>query len=226
MTWGTFAKAIRDAQIIKGALWSIIDDLFKAAGCTTELTEVAVKSWIYGRRNCYSITYFPNKVIDNKKVFYFFRKRPEKKLQDLQKIFQEKADPDSPIDINTHDLDVFCWSLVNQFLDLLEFQRVDIPESTPSAEEPESTPSAEEPESTLSPENKNARKRSVKSLFLPHSSDDCCYHCTHWVGNRTMFGAYITATYGFCIKYNRQEQLSSDLACKDYKKREKSPLEW
>ena len=200
MTWGTFAKAIRDAQIIKGALWSIIDDLFKAAGCTTELTEAAVKSWIYGRRNCYSITYFPNKVIDNKKVFYFFRKRPEKKLQDLQKIFQEKADPDSPIDIKTHDLDVFCWSLVNQFLDLLEFQRVDIPESTPSAEgsentpsaeepestlsveepestpsaeepesalsveEPESTPSAEEPESTLSPENKNARKRSVKSL--------------------------------------------------------------
>lgn len=226
MTWRKFAKAIRDAQITKDVPWRIIDDLFKAAGYTEGLLEPTVRSWLKEKRNCDGRRYFPNKEIETKEVFDFFRKSSEKKLQNLQKIFREETDPDSPINVETNNLDIFCWSLVNQFLDLLGFQCVGIPESALSAKEPESVPSVEEPVNAPSVKDKKTAKRFVKSLFLPHSTDDCCYHCAYWVGDRTTFGAYTTETYGFCRKYNRQEQLSSDLACKDHKKRKKSPLEW
>lgn len=69
------------------------------------------------------------------------------------------------------------------------------------------------------------RKQSGQLAILPHSGD-CCYQCVYWNGNRKTFGGYTTATYGVCLKYNRQEQLSSDFPCKDYKKRQKLIGEW
>ena len=65
---------------------------------------------------------------------------------------------------------------------------------------------------------------SVRLHFLPHS-DDCCYHCVYWEGDKETIGAYMTPTYGFCVKYNRDNQKSSTIACEDYKKRKKQNWE-
>lgn len=71
---------------------------------------------------------FPdNKLNDAQALFRFFRQRPESKLKKVQSVFKEMADTNSSIDIETDDMDIFCWSLVNQFVDLLGFQRLDIP---------------------------------------------------------------------------------------------------
>ena len=69
------------------------------------------------------------------------------------------------------------------------------------------------------------KERSIQAIFLPNSGD-CCYRCVQWVGNRKIFGAYKMPTYGFCVKYNRDKQLSSTTACRDYERREKQIGEW
>lgn len=246
MTWNAFINAIYSSKITNDKPRKILERLFIAAGRKQEFSEAAAYTWLRGERNCDSSKYFPNEEVNHEEVFKFFRNRSEEKLQNLQKIFQKAADSDSPIDVKTDDLDVFCWSLVNQFLDLHGFQRVDIPHiDTPSeATDAETThllskqgtdisgdtipEQAQEPLHSLPPgdsANISAeRKRSIRSMILPHS-ENCCYHCVYWEGNRQTFGAHTTATYGFCSKYNKQ-QLSSDSPCKDYKKRQKLFGDW
>ena len=217
MTWRIFTNAIRDAKITNDVPWRIINDLFMEAGCTEELAEPTVRTWLNGKRNCDSRRYFPNKQIDHKRVFAFFKNRSEEKLQKLQKIFQEIEDTNSPIDVKTGDLDVFCWSLVNQFLDLLGFQRIDIPHTESNL--------LLDSRSTSEIEVSPKKKPSIRSTILPHS-EDCCYRCIHWNGNRKTFGAYMTPTYGYCFKYDRAKQVSSAVACEDFEKREKQMGEW
>lgn len=247
MTWRTFADAIHASKITDDVPWRIINDMFVEAGYAEGLVEPTVRSWLNEKRKCDGRRYFPNKKIDNKRVFAFFKNRSEEKLRNLQNIFQKTANADSPIDVKTDNIGVFCWSLVNQFLDLLGFQRVDIPHiDTPSL-----TASVEASQlfnrqgvdisGDIAPTQAQealcslpsiggadvpvAKMRSIRSMILPHS-DDCCYHCAYWVGDRQTYGAYTTARYGVCTMYHRPEQLSSDLPCKDYKKRQKLLGDW
>lgn len=123
------------------------------------------------------------------------------------------------------EIDIFCWSLINQFLDLLGFQRVDISKDTIPNQEQSAEQHSNESSLIHNTNLPEERKTSIRSMILPHS-DDCCYHCAYWNGDRKTFGAYTTPTYGICLKYNRREQLSSDLACNDYKKRKKLSGDW
>lgn len=135
MTWGIFTKAIEDVELEKGNQAQILCVLFARAGSKREFTEQAAQSWIDGKRRCQPSRYFPEKTITNQKGAYdFFRRRPESKLKNLQQIFRQKKDVDSPIDCETEDMDRFCWSLVNQFLDFLGFQRLDLPRADISQE--------------------------------------------------------------------------------------------
>lgn len=70
------------------------------------------------------------------------------------------------------------------------------------------------------------KKHSIRSKFLPHETEDCCYYCKFWEGDRTTLGIYLEPTYARCRKYNRAEQLSSSPTCKDYERRPKLPGEW
>ncbi|MDE7245414.1 MAG: helix-turn-helix domain-containing protein [Oscillospiraceae bacterium] len=86
----------------------------------------------------------------------------------------------------------------------------------------------------------DAKRPSIRSMFLPHS-DDCCYHCVYWKGNRRTLGAYMTSTCGTCNKLSqnqfsadspceyfqrRQEQFSADLVCKRLLNHQKLPGDW
>jgi len=244
VTWRTFIFAIRDSKITNDIAWIILDCLFRSAGCKREFSEMAAKSWMRGNRNCKVSRYFPEGSINYEEAFRFFRNRPENKLWNLQQVFQSKVDTDSPIDVNTKDLDIFCWSLVNQFLDLLGFPRVNVDtpleiasseagqllntQSTDISKDLASGQSQEVPGSMsmIGGTDISVKKEpSIRSMILPHS-DDCCYHCIHWNGNRKTFGAYTTPTYGYCLKYNKDKQLSSTIACVDFEKREKQMGEW
>lgn len=74
-------------------------------------------------------------------------------------------------------------------------------------------------------DNPSKGEKPIRSIILPHS-DDCCYHCKYWNGDRQTFGGYTTSTYGHCTKYNRDKQLSSAMPCEDFEKREKQVGEW
>lgn len=127
MTWGTFTDTICATGLTRGRAPEILVFLFAAAGSMAECSKTATQKWIEGSRNCKSSRYFPEGKLNNINGAYkFFRGRPLAKLQDLQKRFRSLGDSNSPIDTETCDMDVFCWSLVNQFLDLLGFQRVDV----------------------------------------------------------------------------------------------------
>lgn len=227
MKWKNFITPIQKSEISGDVAYKILLDLFEYAGSKNYVSEAAAKSWLNGTRNCKASTYFPSGKADTESLFRYFRNRPESKLKRLQQIFQndKNLDADSSIDVETDDIDIFCWSLINQFLDLLGFQRVDLSKDTiPDQEQSAEQYSNESPliHNTNLPEE---RKTSIRSMILPHS-DDCCYHCAYWNGDRKTFGAYTTPTYGICLKYNRREQLSSDLACNDYKKRKKLSGDW
>lgn len=68
------------------------------------------------------------------------------------------------------------------------------------------------------------RHPSLRSRILPHS-DDCCYHCDYWKGNRRTFRAYTKALPGNC-EWHGQQKLSSDPPCQNYKKRRSQPGDW
>lgn len=199
MNWKDYIKSIQDSGIVEGSLESILTNLFNIAGGGGVLPASTVKSWLYNRRNCKSSTYFPKGTINNDAVFGFFRSRPSDKLYNLQKTFKKQMIPDSgsPIDVKTKDLDTFCWSLVNQFLDLLKFERIDIPQA------------------------KSDTIREERDL-APHNHK-CCLYCIHWNGNKSIVGVSVIPTDGNCIvmyqrnKYRLQSRLSSTAACSNYK---------
>ncbi|MBD5149616.1 MAG: hypothetical protein HDT18_04435 [Oscillibacter sp.] len=197
MNWKDYTKSIQKSGMVDGSLAAILTNLFKVAECIEIPSLDAVRSWLYGRRNCKSSTYFPAGTINTNSVFHYFRKRSSDNLYNLQAIFKEQivSDSDTPIDIKTRDLDIFCWTLVNQFLDLLKFERVDIPHP----KEDTSIPG--------------------KELF-PYNQK-CCVYCIHWDGNRSIIGASMIPTEGTCCTHNGnihrlRPRLSSDTACTNY----------
>ena len=132
MTWKTFANSIKKSKLMDGNPARIVIALFESAGYISKkedgLTEETVRKWFSDDNRCHGFNYFPNGNLENSQGTYkFFRNRPDSKLKNLQKIFRENKDNDSPIDCETKDMDRFCWSLVNQFLDKLGFPRLDMP---------------------------------------------------------------------------------------------------
>lgn len=134
MTWKTFMNAIAESGIENGSQAQILLKLFKRAGYINtkddDISESTAKKWIDGTRNCKVSKYFPDKdYVNTEAIHSFFKCRPEDKSKRLQQIFFEIKDDSSPVDCETEDMDKFCWSLVNQFLDLLNFERIVIPDT-------------------------------------------------------------------------------------------------
>lgn len=131
MTLGTFTKAIMDAELQCGTQENITLALIKRAGYINkkddDISESTLKKWNNGGRKFNAHNYFPcRECVKIQEVNNFFRRRPEDRLKKLQQIFFEIIDEYSPIDCETQNMDIFCWSLVNQFLDLLGFEREDL----------------------------------------------------------------------------------------------------
>lgn len=103
----------------------ILTDIFIKAGRKNGFDVSSAYNWLSGRRKCKATSYFMDGTINYKELFIFLKKRPKENLQYLQELFRKQKDESSPIDVNTNNANVFCLSLVNQFLDLLEFQRID-----------------------------------------------------------------------------------------------------
>lgn len=132
MTWDTFTKAIEESELVSGTPAKILIKLFDRAGYINRkedgISESTAKKWIDGSRHCKVTSYFPDEEnVQTQALYCFFKRRPQNKLEKLQEILSEKIDDNSPIDCTTKDMDRFCWGLVNQFLDLLGFQRIDLP---------------------------------------------------------------------------------------------------
>ena len=202
MTWRTFASTIAHTKFVNYSQWKLILRLFQAAGIKEEAEpfEKTIRSWLEGRRNCDGARYFPSCKINNKKVFQFFRNIPEGALWNIQREFRIKKDVNSLIDVNTDNLDQFCWSLVKQFLDLLGFPMTDIPAS-------------------LSP------RPDYESIKNVHPYNKCCLYCIHWDGDRSTVGPHRIPTKGLCwrpkkvngLNINRlRRPLSSSDICDDY----------
>lgn len=133
MTWDTFTKAIKESGLVSGTQAQILIKLFQRAGCINDISGSTAEKWIAGTRKCKVSSYFPDEEGVNKQRLYkFFNNRPKIKLKKLQQILCEGKDDSTPVDYTTEDIDILCWGLVNQFLDLLEFQRVDMPDSDKS----------------------------------------------------------------------------------------------
>lgn len=125
MTWKTFIEPIHDILLESMSEATILTDIFIAAGRQKEFDVSSAYNWLSGRRKCKAIAYFPNGIINYKEVFNYFKKRPKEKLQSLQGVFRKQKDESSPIDVHTNKVNLFCLSLVNQFLVLLGFQLID-----------------------------------------------------------------------------------------------------
>lgn len=237
MTWKDFITAIRRAKLTNDSSSKILVNLFNAAGTMNEVTEPAAKSWINGNRNCKTSTYFPEGNLNNTGILRFFKNRPANKLQELQQIFHEINDHDSPIDLETDDMDVFCHSLLNQFLDLLGLERLDTASIKPLVDDKniDETEALNDHNTDMSkgiivdsesvmPENIKSEKSSHKNLTcitedaqlnIPH---DCkiCLCCINWKGN--VQNAYKTAmgTYGKCLLHNKVTLSSNRDVCEGF----------
>lgn len=134
--------------------------LFQVAGSHVEVSEEAIKSYMYGRNECPVEKHFPDEAIDETEFIKYFRRkaRGSDSLKGLQNAFRilktdDSVDEDFCVDLETEDPDVFYWSLLNQFQRVLR-----LPES--EREESNSTVPVTVPQQTeLSPEQ-------MRNMFL------------------------------------------------------------
>ncbi len=132
MTRANFFNALINAGITQDKPPQILLTLFQRSGYYTEKTEgiseATATAWIKKKRTFKVSKYFlEGKISEPNKLFNYFRRRNEENLAKLQEIFRKEKDGSSPIDCETKDWDRFCWSLVNQFCDLFDLERVDLP---------------------------------------------------------------------------------------------------
>ena len=113
-------------------------------------------------------------------------------------------DEDSPLDLDTDDMDRFAWSLVNQVIDLLGFQRVDIPSGEEDEEEKEEE-SREEVENNQS----SVVHESQAELAIADQYRYCLF-CEKWKGNRMVALKDSDGIYGTCRVYKDRDQLSTE----------------
>lgn len=209
MTWKTFIDVIRSSLITNDVPFKIVINLFNAGKCRKEFSESTANSWYYGTRNCNANRYFPDGNVDYNGLFNFFRKRPDAKVRKLQQEFYTKIDADSPIDVDTPDMDVFCWSLTNQVLDLLGFQRVDIPSGSNSTENDLVV---------SSPEMVGVGNEAVGQSQTPATDDDsgaqlhiedkykCCRFCVNWNGT-------MQSKFAICSGYQEPRKSTEGKEC-------------
>lgn len=201
MTWMEYIMPLRKSGISGDATYKILHNVFEQAGSAYDFSDETAKKWLRGERQCKASKYFPTGQADTDSLFRYFRNRPDDKLCRLQQIFREAGnlDTDSTIDVKTDDLNIFCWSLVNQFLDLLKFERVDIPQ--PSGD---------------------TTDIGTKPFLHEHK---CCLYCIHWKCTASITEIFRGPLSGICHKYNGNRHslslcLSSTAACSDYKENE------
>ena len=133
MTFGEYIRAIVSAKITNDSQARIVIDLFKAAGAVKKfdkdevLSESTANKWINGERFCKTRSYFPEGKINNEAGFVdYFSKRPEASCKALQEAFRS-INNDGIVDCDTVDIDVFCRSLLRQFMAILGVSWVEEP---------------------------------------------------------------------------------------------------
>lgn len=239
MTLKIYMKAIGESKIESGTEPQILKSIFTAAGYFPRkdegLAEATFAKWINGTRPYNGIRYFPEGKLGNPNgLFKFFRNRPENKLRELQRLLCEEKEDDSPIDYETEDLDRFCWSLVNQFLDLLCLERISMPDSdgvsgessvdvaekigllNPRILDTSDLDMSTDEKVVDSPEEENVGK-GYSTIAFP---DECrvCFCCKNWKDNSesdTLYGNIIDGQ-GECKVFGRQVS-ASDPSCNKFK---------
>lgn len=235
MTWDTYTKAIKDSELDSGTQAQILIKLFKRAGYINkkenDISESSAKKWIDGTRNCKVSTYFPDEeCVQKLELHHFFIRRPQDRLEKLQEILSKEIDDNSPIDCTTKDMDRFCWGLVNQFLDLLGFQRMDLPASDLPTD-PELIPRTienEVDENVVIKQNPNTSQNGI----IPHENprpingsakiaipQECkiCLCCVFWRGDAEAAYKNINEEYGECNAFAKRVLAADGIDCEKFK---------
>lgn len=231
MTWKTFAYSIKKSELMDRAPAKIVIALFESAEYIPNgedgLTEYAVRKWFYDDKRCHGLKYFPNGKLENPQgVYKFFRNRPISKLEKLQEILREVKDNDSPIDCETEDMDRFCWSLVNQFLDMLGFVRLDMPATEMTlkniADTIEDKNSSNADQSPITSSKEDTRQENVQhknagaQISIPH---DCrvCFCCKYWKGGVEVIRNDIAEEYGECKVFGEKVLCTDGIDCDTFR---------
>lgn len=232
MSWKEFFTTLKASELFGNtSIAQILILLFKAAGAVNDFSEDTAKSWINGKRNCKASTYFPEGKLNNiTGAINFFRNRPEENLKKLQRLFG-KIKSDSPIDSKTSDMDIFCKSLVNQFLDLLGFERLDMPNSAASSLNNTSmcdnTTSCDPDKETLRNRISETDKNVEANMFSQKDSDTSaqisipekyhlCLYCKNWKGNIQDARCCEDGVYGKCLLYQKNILSSNEKICGNF----------
>lgn len=236
MNWKDFFTTIKSAKLFGNTTMpKIVIRLFEAAGTVQVFSEDAAKSWINGKRNCKASKYFPEGKLNNEAgAIRFFRNHPENKLKELQQLF-EKVESDSPIDSKTDDMDIFCQSLVNQFLDLLAFERLDRANSTSSSPISESMGDISFLRNHHTEVSQNMVTESDSKLDVNIETDmfsqespitssqisipkefHTCLYCKKWKGNIQDAHESVDGIYGKCLLYQKEILSTNKRICEKF----------
>ena len=235
MTWDTFTKAIEESELESGTQAQILLKLFKRAGVTIKkedtISESTAKKWINGTRKCKVSTYFPDEeYVQKQELYHFFRRRPQNKIEKLQQILCKEIDENSPIDCITKDMDKFCWGLVNQFLDLLGFQRIDMPASdlpsdhefNPDDIDNEIDENVIVEQSSDTSQNEIIYQRDLQSInqgaqiAIPQECK-ICLCCEFWRGDAEAAYKNIDNEYGECNVFAKRVLAADGVGCGKFK---------
>ena len=241
MEWKTFLNAIKKSKLASGTRSQILVLLFKNAGYIhlkeDGISDETARKWIQGDRNCTVLSYFPDgELTCPEGVYKFLKNRPLNRLKELQEIFCNEKDDSSPIDCTTEDMEIFCWSLVNQFLDLLGLQRMDMPakDTSPNIEIIFDTVENETSENEISEDKINENvigeqslttykeetllqeEAQVAQIAIP---ENCriCLCCQNWNGNVQAAYKNIDEEYGECKAFGKEVLAINGIDCAKFK---------
>ena len=128
MTLNEYIKRILESKISNNkSRAKILIELFDAAKSKKEVSASSAYKWMGAIRNPGISTYFPEgkKDFDEDDVYKYFRNRTDAQVEDLRKAFRGC---DGGIVKYEDDPDVFCRSLVDQFLAILGFSMSQAPD--------------------------------------------------------------------------------------------------
>lgn len=136
MTIGKYIETIYGTGLFGKNKAKFGTTLFQVAGSHEEVSEEAIKSYIYGRNKCPVEKHFPDDVIDETEFIKYFRRKARgsdslKRLQNAFRILKtdDSVDEDFCVDLKTEDPNVFYWSLLNQFQRVLRLPESEREES-------------------------------------------------------------------------------------------------
>lgn len=193
----------------------IVIELFEEAGANhSPIPLETAKSWLKpegkSHRKCRTQDYFPDGKLNEDRLINYLQSNIDTSWRKLQELFCP-INKEGIVNVNTDKAEVFYWSLLNQFKNILKLPlfESDIRNATDGTfSSPEDATCEDTSSNIIDAEN-------ITEIVISQEYK-MCYYCENWKGNTWDSSKTFNGTYGRCIKYGKDVLSKSQINCNEF----------